>query len=507
MKGQLLKEIAALTAFGQDRTRDAEDDVFEDGTSAVAPGAGHDDGEGVGPGEWRVEGGKRQAEPAVRSKLRMAAGLAALEEEARYRGRKASRQALGLMGEEEEESGSDDDDEEEEESGSEGEEQDQEQASGSGLRFGSEEEEAETSSSAGASSGSGSGSDSEEDMARLRGDQQGMALLLKRSRDAQLHKAEAAKRHRDMWNRLLEVRILLQRLLGTGNRLPRGQAHEAYCRAEPAVGEGLDGAASVLRGVLSQLVGLRREQAAELGEEEEGMSSEQGGKRRRVQETKPEFTGPIGGRDDPWVASAGDYDTCKAQWRQVLDAAHQRATLSAAVGKKFRVVNQGLWHQVEASLADRTRSLRRSHLTRAQARAAGLFVGVGAEEGEEQEAEEGEPDEEAFDDAELYQLLLRDYIQSVGPAGGVDGLSAMAGGGGLSKRSKRKGVDTKASKGRKLRYAVHPKLEHFMFAVPAPPAPMDVDRLFASLPGSSVAVLGGLGRQGQELQAGESDEE
>jgi protein AATF/BFR2 len=500
MKGQLLKEIAALTAFGQDRTRDAEDDVFGDGTSAVLPG--HDDGEGVGAGEWWVEGGKGKQEetaPAVRSQLRMAAGMAALEEAARYRGKKASRRALRWMEEEEEEEENEDG---EEACGSESEEGEEEEGGYD------DQEEAETSSSAADTSSDDDDEDDGDDdddlegeMARLRKDKQGMALLLKRSRDEQRHKAEEAKRHRDTWNRLLEVRILLQRLLGMGNRLPRAEAHDTYCRADPAVGEGFDGAASVLRGVLSQLAGLRRAQAAELEEEEE--EGGKGGKRQRVVDLEGvEFTGPVGGRDDPWVATQGDYEACKAHWRRVLDAAHQRATLSVAVGKKFRVVNQGLWHQVEASLADRGRALRRSHLTRAQVKAAGLFVGglgqgpKAGEEGqeavaEEEEEEEEEPDEEAFDDAELYQLLLRDYIQSVGPAGGVDGVGATAAlaGRGLSKRSKRKGVDTKASKGRKLRYAVHPKLEHFMFPVPPPPALMDVDRLFASLPGSS-AVLG-----------------
>ena len=43
-------------------------------------------------------------------------------------------------------------------------------------------------------------------------------------------------------------------------------------------------------------------------------------------------------------------------------------------------------------------------------------------------------------------------------------------------------VERKASKGRKIRYKVHAKLQHFMFPVPAvPPAGLDVDRLMASL--------------------------
>ena len=98
-------------------------------------------------------------------------------------------------------------------------------------------------------------------------------------------------------------------------------------------------------------------------------------------------------------------------------------------------------------------------------------------------------DLEAFDDSELYQQLLRDYIQAVGPGGNLDPAAVAAMGRSLSRKSKKKKVDTKASKGRKLRYAVHPKLEHFMFPVPVGECGMDVDRLFASLPGRKGKVV------------------
>jgi protein AATF/BFR2 len=56
-----------------------------------------------------------------------------------------------------------------------------------------------------------------------------------------------------------------------------------------------------------------------------------------------------------------------------------------------------------------------------------------------------EHDEEVFDDTEFYQQLLRDVIDSKN--GGQDWMAAQ------KERKKKKNVDTKASKGRKLRYA------------------------------------------------------
>jgi hypothetical protein len=42
-------------------------------------------------------------------------------------------------------------------------------------------------------------------------------------------------------------------------------------------------------------------------------------------------------------------------------------------------------------------------------------------------------------------------------------------------------VDRRASKGRKIRYVAHPKLQNFMFRIAAPPAELDADILFQSL--------------------------
>ncbi len=458
---------AGITAHG-------EEDAYEDGTSALRD----DDalGGGEGGATWRVEGEDAGLGVApVRSRLRMERAMDFGEEEARYRGKKGSRQALL---EAEDTSEDEDEDEEEKEVSEEDEASDEDVESSSASGSDSEEEDEDEEPTL------------EEEMEQLRQDKKGMALLLKRSRDEQRQRAEQARQHRDMWNKLLEVRILLQRLLGMANRFPREEARAQYCQAAEETEAGFQGVATGLRGVLANLVGMRNEQAAAVADEEE--EEEEAARRRKKQRVMTEaFVAgktAVGSAQDPWVACQADYGTCREHWKEALDAAHQRATLSLAVSKTFRVVNQGLWHQIEAAS---TRAVKRTHLTRAQVKAAGLFSGGMDVDRKEKEAEEEEDDEEvdleAFDDSELYQQLLRDYIQAVGPGGGGAGgmdAAAMAAmmGRSMSKKSKKK-VDTKASKGRKLRYAVHPKLEHFMFPVPLPFCSMDINRLYASLPG------------------------
>ena len=89
---------------------------------------------------------------------------------------------------------------------------------------------------------------------------------------------------------------------------------------------------------------------------------------------------------------------------------------------------------------------------------------------------------EVFDDGEFYHQQLKDFLESNGD-GGDRAMSALEGA--RRRRSKRAGVDRRATKGRKLRYDVHSKLENFMFPQRLPQPPMNVDQLFASLLGAA----------------------
>ena len=59
-----------------------------------------------------------------------------------------------------------------------------------------------------------------------------------------------------------------------------------------------------------------------------------------------------------------------------------------------------------------------------------------------------EKDEHLFDDTDFYQQLLRDVIDSRDASGSSDWMVAQ------KERKAKKKVDTKASKGRKLRYVI-----------------------------------------------------
>lgn len=90
-------------------------------------------------------------------------------------------------------------------------------------------------------------------------------------------------------------------------------------------------------------------------------------------------------------------------------------------------------------------------------------------------------DLEVFDDRQFYSMLLKTFISSAtaGESGvGKEEILAM-------KRYKNRNqqVDRKASKGRKIRYVLHSKLQNFMFPIKRSGADSDIDRhiLFGSL--------------------------
>ncbi|KAF9078172.1 apoptosis-antagonizing transcription factor [Rhodocollybia butyracea] len=115
-------------------------------------------------------------------------------------------------------------------------------------------------------------------------------------------------------------------------------------------------------------------------------------------------------------------------------------------------------------------------LTRTQQRRGkGQRLGVEPREDDEQE----DIDIDIFDDTDFYQQLLRDVIDARDTSGANDWMAIQ------KQRKAKKKVDTKASKGRKLRYDVHEKLQNFMVPIHVKGSwhEEQIDELFSSLLG------------------------
>jgi protein AATF/BFR2 len=206
--------------------------------------------------------------------------------------------------------------------------------------------------------------------------------------------------------------------------------------------------------------------------------------------------------DDLWAAVSagwaafGPYrDATVDRWGRKLAYA---SGLTAKQAVKLKVLNSDLSKQVDALLAgDRERLLARTRLPRAAVHVLGAAppaaaasapssaeAGGAATENAATEAA-AELDPHTYDDGDLYQSLLKEYVAAAGAASaaGAGGDAGGKGGRGL-KRSVRAGVDRRASKARKIRFVVHPKLVNFMAPAPyvvPPEAALDMDVILASM--------------------------
>ena len=114
-------------------------------------------------------------------------------------------------------------------------------------------------------------------------------------------------------------------------------------------------------------------------------------------------------------------------------------------------------------------------------------------------------DAEIFDDTDFYQNLIRELIESRMVDAG-DPIAAGIQWAAVRKTKQKKAVvDTRASKGRRLRYHVHEKLQNFMTPIPAGTWHEEMtDELYASLLGRKTARLTEEGEKSLEQGVGRS---
>ncbi|ESP02542.1 hypothetical protein LOTGIDRAFT_138224, partial [Lottia gigantea] len=139
--------------------------------------------------------------------------------------------------------------------------------------------------------------------------------------------------------------------------------------------------------------------------------------------------------------------------------------------KGFSAFNQSALKQIDQILSDKDRLIKRTQLKRNDYR----VMGTTQEEKPEEELPNDEVrikqtvndyDVEIFDDSDFYHHMLREFIDRKSSeiddplALGRQWLEVQK-----SRTKVKRNVDTKASKGRKLRYNVHPKLVNFMAPV------------------------------------------
>nr|XP_033777799.1 protein AATF isoform X2 [Geotrypetes seraphini] len=305
-------------------------------------------------------------------------------------------------------------------------------------------------------------------------------------------KGQAVKNQIALWDQLLEGRIKIQKALLSANQLPQPDDLPAFKqKGGTEFSNALKNNYKALKALLRSLVELQDEllyqypdtrplidgKASKADSDEEIPSDEDDEelvekkqkrppKRKLEMEEYPEFM----------AKRFTDFRTFR---NSTLQKWYDKTKLaSGKFGKGFGAFERSVLTQIEQILMDKERLLRRTQTKRSAYRVLGKMESESMTAcelvpGEDVEAlPQGKAnahlkdlDEEIFDDGDFYHQLLRELIERKTSA--VDPNDQVAMGRqwlAIQKlRSKlKKKVDTKASKGRKVRYHVHSKLVSFM---------------------------------------------
>lgn len=148
----------------------------------------------------------------------------------------------------------------------------------------------------------------------------------------------------------------------------------------------------------------------------------------------------------------------------LVDKWSKKVMATNSTDKKFKVINTSIVSQLEGLEGDREKLLQRTRLNRGRSR-------IGEEkEHDSKDNHLNNYDERIFDDGDFYQKLLKEFVDSRVDSNVVDDQVAALRTANLKKlqrdRHPKKNVDTRASKGRKVRYVVMEKIQNFMAPEP-----------------------------------------
>ena len=251
-------------------------------------------------------------------------------------------------------------------------------------------------------------------------------------------------------DKMLETRIKLQKLLVLSNKLPRSNVHTQFLVTDDSIGELVSATSQSLSNLCGTLLSLQTSLCNKIDDD------------CILNDSVLEETQFNAKRLDSHVMKR--CMVTRKRRNKTLNYWYDKTKLlSNKVDKSFSTFERPVVEQIEQILADRDRLIKRTRTKRSEYYVLGSNQ-VDTTSEKQHDSHLTDMDVELFDDDDFYQQLLQQFIQQKTMTSSTDSHS-------LNRQwlkvqrmhSKiKKTVDTKASKGRKVRYHVHPKLVSFM---------------------------------------------
>ncbi|XP_050275481.1 uncharacterized protein LOC126717659 [Quercus robur] len=254
---------------------------------------------------------------------------------------------------------------------------------------------------------------------------------LKRHKDEDLLKGQAVKNQKALWDKALELRLLVQKAFSSANRLPQEPIRSSFCNSDEGVNTAYSDLITSSKNTLWPVWKfrvVRRVSGGVLIAHELRLRGPQHFHRRQLCLRK-----------NPSIAESSD------GIEQVL---------FVLLVKGFSIAFENISEQVADYMRDPSRMLKQMQLRRSTVSVFGTDPDrENSAKGEEVQAD-GDP--ELLDDSEFYTQLLKEFLETNDPkSSDFYALKRL-------QTKKRKIVDRRASKSCKIRYNVHEKIVNFM---------------------------------------------
>ena len=290
----------------------------------------------------------------------------------------------------------------------------------------------------------------------------------KRAQDAK--KGQDVRKQIKNWEKTLRLRISFQKILTTVSRLPPPVLLSEYFEETPNAHDDIDAAAAELEDIATQMLELR----LYLWKQNFSSMSADLSKHVRVDASASKALENLEHVLEPHI------NTLLTRWSNKISSAPHSRNSSSSSRLQLRAMNQNVVDQIRQALAGdgMDRLVQRTQVWRADDMDR---LGVIATASQESRP----TDTEVFDDSDFYAQLLRDLIDN---AGIMETGASNAASDALMSRKRKRNVDVRASKGRRLRYEVMEKVQNFM-----PPIPRvtwddaQTERLFSQLASTTTA--------------------
>ncbi|GMI83599.1 hypothetical protein like AT5G61330 [Hibiscus trionum] len=314
----------------------------------------------------------------------------------------------------------------------------------------------------------------EKEYKELHNHEQDILRNLKHHKDEDVKKGQAVKNQKALWDKNLEFRFLLQKAFSSSNRLPRDPVRSSFCASDEEVNAVYSDLITSSKKTLDSLLEL---QEALLDNNPSIAQSSEGNDDQSSKKLSGDSKNLDMEDDEEWLRIsqmnrriATFRDKAVDKWQRKTEV----TTGAAAIKNKLQAFNQNISEQVAAYMRDPTRMIKQMQQRRSTI---GIFGDV-TESNSNANGEEAHPegDPELLDDSEFYQQLLKEFFEAVDPTSSETAFYALK----RLQTKKRKIVDRRASKSRKIRYHVHEKIVNFMAPEPMKLPPM-APKLFENL--------------------------